>query len=678
VTNANAAAVADICVQLDGLPLAIELAAARSKLLPPQALLARLGHRLAILTSGSRDVPMRQQTLRNTIAWSYDLLDADEQRLFRRLSVFVGGCTFEAIEAICIALDGDNEVGLILDRIASLLDKSLLRQREQEGEEPRFWMLEMLREFALEALTAHGEVEIVQRAHAEYYLALALQLENSPQHPSLKRGLERDYKNLRVALQWTLEQGEMELALNVGGTACGLWNDLGALSEGRAYLEKVLAMSEGIETSARAKALYGAAMLAWFYGDVSQTTMLAKESLALYQQLGDKDGIATCLSRLGLDAIVKGDYERGSALEEQALAIFRELGDQWGVSNVYLRLGHAAFRQKDFARARSLFETSLAMARALGDMSGILYAVGFLGQVAIDLGEYIQAGPLLEESLAMAQELNIKIAIIERLDLLVEVALGQGDLVKAQTLSDEVLMRQKEFGVGGQRQQESVAWGLLVRARIELRKEKYSTARQLFQESLEWVKKCSEVEWNRRVNSFIDLISCCLEGLAQVGTAQDDPVWAARLWGAAETIHEAVGSPMPLQFNERTLYERAVAKARASMGKQAFAAAWAEGRTMTPEQALASEGREMLSAPITTIVTLPARVTSPTVYPDGLTSREAEVLRLLATGLTNIQVAEQLVISPRTVDSHLTSIYSKIGVSTRSAATRYALDHHLV
>ncbi|HCI80618.1 MAG TPA: hypothetical protein DHW02_13110, partial [Ktedonobacter sp.] len=183
-----------------------------------------------------------------TIAWSYDLLTSEEQQLFRRFSVFVGGCTLEAIEALCMTLDGDNEVGQVLDSVASLLDKSLLRQREREGEEPRFWMLETLREFALELLTAHQELKTVQRAHAEYYLALALQLETSSQNLSLERELERDYKNLREALQWALEQGEIELALHVGGTVCGLWNDLGSLNEGRAYMEKVLAMSTGIET----------------------------------------------------------------------------------------------------------------------------------------------------------------------------------------------------------------------------------------------------------------------------------------------------------------------------------------------------------------------------------------------------------------------------------------------
>src|SRR6266581_2918392 len=211
MNHANAPTIAEICARLDGLPLAIELAAARSKVLPPQALLARLGQRLALLTGGARDAPARQQTLRDTIKWSYLLLDAYEQRLFRRISVFVGGCTLEAIEAVCIELDTNATSGQILDRVSSLVDKSLLQQTEQEGEEMRLVMLETIREYGLEMLVASGEMEASQQAHAHYYLALAEEAEpelGGPQQAEWLERLEREHDNQRAAMQWSLEQGE--------------------------------------------------------------------------------------------------------------------------------------------------------------------------------------------------------------------------------------------------------------------------------------------------------------------------------------------------------------------------------------------------------------------------------------------------------------------------------------
>jgi len=258
VTNANAPAVAEICARLDGLPLAIELAAARSKLLPPQALLARLSQRLALLTSGARDVPARQQTLRNTIAWSYQLLDPYERRLFQQLSIFAGGCNLEAIEAICGALpDG---AGQVLEGVTSLLDKSLLQQTEQEGGEPRFVILETIREYGLEQLTASGEMGVAQHAHAAYYLALVEEAEiGGPQQVMWLERLEREHDNLRAALRWLLEQegaGQHEMALRLGSALNGFWYLRGHNSEGRTYLEQALVGGEGVAASARAKALF--------------------------------------------------------------------------------------------------------------------------------------------------------------------------------------------------------------------------------------------------------------------------------------------------------------------------------------------------------------------------------------------------------------------------------------
>jgi predicted ATPase/DNA-binding CsgD family transcriptional regulator len=244
---------AEICVRLDGLPLAIELAAARIKLLPPHALLPRLAHRLQVLTTGSPTLPVRQQTLRRTIQWSYDLLDAWEQRLFRRLSVFHGGCTLEAVEALCAVLDGEGcEAESVLDGVESLIEKSLLRSptlREQE-EEPRLHMLETIREYGLECLTTSGETQIARQAHADYYLAFAEEVEPKlagPEQATWLDRLEHEHENLRMALEWSLERGEaernMEMALRFGGILRRFWLVHGHLSEGRGFLEEVLSVS---------------------------------------------------------------------------------------------------------------------------------------------------------------------------------------------------------------------------------------------------------------------------------------------------------------------------------------------------------------------------------------------------------------------------------------------------
>jgi len=323
MTRDNAATIAEICLRLDGLPLALELAAARVNLLPPQVLLARLAHRLTVLTSGARDVPERRRTLRHTLAWSYQLLDAEEQRLFQRLSVFVGGCTLEAIEAICATLDADTEAGQVLDRVASLIDKSLLQQAEQEGEEPRLVMLEAIREYGLEAIAASGEMGVTRHAHATCYLALAEKAElefDSPKQALWLERLEQEHDNLRAALQWLLEQGgagpSREKALRLGAALMGFWDVRGHRSEGWSFLERALAASAGVAASVRAKALRAAARLDISGGDHDRGKALCEESLALCREFGDKQGAAYSLFLLGGLAWMRSDYVAARLLNE--------------------------------------------------------------------------------------------------------------------------------------------------------------------------------------------------------------------------------------------------------------------------------------------------------------------------------------------------------------------------
>lgn len=332
LTSTNARTVAEICVRLDGLPLAIELAAARMKLLSPRTLLTRLDQPLNVLTGGARDVPARQQTLRNTIKWSYQLLPANEQRLFRWLSVFVSGCSLEAAEAVC-TVSGD-ETGQVLDGIASLVDKSLLqraRQAEEESEDQRLLMLETIRGYGREALEAAGEETAARQAHADYFLHLAEEAEPALKGPQLVDWLERleqEHDNLRAALHYALESGNAEMALRLGIALERFWVVRGQRNEGLAFLQNALAESTEVAATVRAKALLAAGRLAFNQSNYDQGEALAQEGLALFREIGDKRGIALSLNRLGVAAWRRGDFRSARVLLEEDLALFREMGDQ--------------------------------------------------------------------------------------------------------------------------------------------------------------------------------------------------------------------------------------------------------------------------------------------------------------------------------------------------------------
>ena len=493
MTNENAPAVAEICTRLDGLPLAIELAAARIKLLSPQAMLARLENRFKLLTGGAQDLPSRQQTMRGAIAWGYDLLAEDEKGLFRQLSIFVGGCTLEAVEAVCGG-EGDLEID-VLSGVESLLDKSMLRQKEQADGEPRFTMLETIREYGLECLKERGETETLRRRHANFFLALAEGAEpelTGSRQVELLEQLETEHDNLRAALQWMEAGGEIELGLRLAGALWRFWDVHGYLSEGRKWLEGFLgrAQSSSIPASVRAKATNGAGVLAGTQGDFERQDVILQESLALYRELGDKLGVAQSLNNLGSIAYSRGDWERAAALYTESLSLRRELGDKWGIANSLNNLGGVAYSQGDYERAAALYAESLDLRRGLGDRRGIGMSLNNLGEVAQQQGDYERAAALYMESLDLRRELGDKLFIASSLSNLGEVACDQGDCERA-----------------------------------------------------------------------------------------------AQLFGAAEALRETIGSPLPLA--KRHEYERRVAAACDALGQESFAAAWAEGRAMTLEQAIA-------------------------------------------------------------------------------------------
>jgi len=669
MTSANARAIAEICVRLDGLPLAIELAAARVRLLPPQALLARLSQRLAVLTGGARDVPVRQQTLRNTLAWSYDLLDAAEQQLFQRLSVFVGGCTLEAIEAVCTALGDGDGAGIVLDGVASLINKSLLQQTEQKGDEPRLVLLETIREYGQECLSARGEEEVIRRAHAAYYLRLSETAEpevEGPQQALWLERLEEEHDNLRTALQWLVQQGEAsssskDLALRLAAALCTFWLIHGHLREGNHWLERILAGSEGCMAGVRAKALDAAGALAETQGDRDRAERLCKEGLALFRELGDTRGIANTLCRLGGITFARGNRVQARSLAEEALALFEKIGDKRNVAWSLLQLAQMSCKLGAYGQARSLTEEGLALFKGVHKQSGIANALFLLAEVVFLQGDRATARPFLEESLALFRNLNDKGGIADALRLIGQDDLSQGDSAPACESAEESLALFREMG---EREGIIQTQGLLARA-LALQGD-HATAQSLYEEGLEQALTLDDKE----------LMASCLEGLAGVVAAQGERLWAVQLWGVSESLREAMSVPLAPFF--RADYEREVAAARLQLGERAFVVAWALGHTMTPEQALAARERAKTLSSIPGGPSTPLRAKTAATYPAGLTAREVEVLRLVAQGLSDAQVAEQLVISRRTVNWHLTSIYSKLQVSSRSAATRFAMEHRLV
>jgi predicted ATPase/class 3 adenylate cyclase len=652
MTAANARAVAEICVRLDGLPLALELAAARVKLFPPQALLAQLEQRLAVLTSGARDAPVRQQSLRNTLAWSYDLLPAQEQQLFRRLSVFVGGCTLQAIEALCAALDTSNGAGRVVDAVSSLIDKSLLQQTEHDGEEPRFVILETIREYGLECLVMHGEMESTQQAHALYYLALAEEAEpelGGPKQVVWLERLEREYDNLRAALRWSLERGEVggnsEMALRLAGALWRFWEIRDHWRDGRDFLERALAGSKGVAVPVRVKALKAAAHLAFVQSDNERAEALYEECLARCREVGDTAGMALSLRRLGAIAARRGNLVVAILLTEESLALYREVGDKAGIALALNNLASQIGDQGEYARAISLLEEALALFREVGDKEFIAWVLIHLANILfLSQGDPARVHALLKEGLALCRELGSQEDTALALCLLGEVALLQGDTVIARLLLEESVALSGEIGY-----RHGTDESLSLLGGVAASEGDYAAARAFYEESLA-IKR--EVGDNTK-------IPFCLEGLADVVAPQGDPVWAARLWGTAEALREAMGTPLPPVY--RAGSERSVAATRTQLGEKAFVTAWAQGRTMTLEQVLAAQGPVTMPTPTPAEPSSTPAAKPAAAYPDGLTAREVEVLRLVAQGLTDVQIAEQLVISPRTVNNHLTSIAKPCG-----------------
>jgi predicted ATPase/DNA-binding CsgD family transcriptional regulator len=660
LTDENASIITDICTQLDGLPLAIELAASRIKLLSPRALLDRLRSRLDLLSGGMRNLPLRQQTLRNTIKWSYDLLGSNEQRLFRCLSVFSGSFTLLAAEVV-YAASGDMSID-IFDEVFTLVENSLLQPVKQSEGEPRFRMLETIRDFGLESLSECLEKERVQNSHASHFLALAE--ESASESDNAERGhllsrlkLERD--NLRAGFDWFIEREEIEKALRLCDALQWFWEMQGDLNEGRQWLEKALYSNTQVSESQQAHALRLAGKLAYIQGAYGQTERYFRDSIVLFRESGDKHGIAINLNILGFMERSRGRYQAAFALQEESLEIFRELEDQEGITRSLILVGSVLTFQGHFATATMLVEEGLAKARQWGYKNLIGDALNIAATITFFQGQYTTARYLIEESLALHNALQDQRGHAYDLSFLGQIILKQErNHAQAQALIKEALSVFEEFG-----DQRGIAKAHYRLGSVALDREDYQGARAS-------CVQCLAILWEVEDTW---LVAAAIEKLAHIALAQEQAGWAARLCGAAEILRETMSVPLPPI--EHDSYERLLSSIRAKLGDEVFAIIWAEGRAMTPQQAFAS--REGISLhQVYSMTHWVPKVAQINLL--GLTAREMDVLRLVADGLTDAQVAKKLVLSPRTISSHLRSIYNKLSVNSRTSATRFAIENHLV
>jgi predicted ATPase len=530
ITTDNAPAVIELCRRLDGLPLAIELAAARVSLLPPEAMLARLGNRLALLTGGARDLPDRQQTLRATLDWSYGLLSVAERSLFARLAVFMGGWTIEAAKAI---YDIGNEAE-VLQHMSALVDQSLVQQQANIQHEPRFTMLETVRGYALERLEESGELERLRRRHAHYFLKLAEEAERASQGPLQGAWLDRledDHDNLRAALAWSLTtQGDTEMGLQLTGALSHFWYVREHHSESRMWLQSALERASG-PTAARAKVLVGAGRLAWFQGELARANKLVEESLTLYQDLGDDAGAAFALLVLGRTAVSQGNRGRGEALVEESLALLRQQGNMWGIARALIVLGDGALFEGNVDRATAKFQESLAICQDLENAEGVALSLLYLGRAAHLRGDDVRSNTLLKESLVVFKDLGDSRGVAEVLLEMGRVAHAQRNDTRALALCRESLILSRKLDNKSQ-------------------------------------------------------IAFCLTTLAGVIRSTGHAARAARLFGAAEMLLESLDAV--LDPGGSLVYDSDLAAARLQLGEEAFEEARAKGRAMTVEQAVAN------------------------------------------------------------------------------------------
>jgi predicted ATPase/DNA-binding CsgD family transcriptional regulator len=677
LTPENAPEVVEICRRLDGLPLAIELAAARVKVLTAKALLDRLTNRLQVLTSGDRDLPARLQTMRDAIAWSHDLLTETERALFRRLAAFAGGFTLEAAEAVAsraVEESSSREAGAVnsstprlldsstsvLDGIADLVDESLVRQFEGPEGETRFDMFQTIHEFAVEQLAASAEEESVRHGHADYFASLGEQASaelTGPHQVAWLDRLEVEHDNFRAALEWAIGREDAALAQRIAGPLWRFWWTRGHLNEGRQWLERAVALGDATPTAARTAALYGAGALAELQADYERAVLRYRESRDAAATLGEQRLVAQAVDALGNVAHDRGDYEESIRLHQEAQVLFRQAGDRRGLAGCLHNLGTVYYYQGDVARAEALYGESLALLRAIGDERAVSVILGNLGVLAFARGDHERARQLHEESVRLLRGIGDELAAANALTNLGETLQQLGDLAQATALNEEALVVFNEFGV-----KRNAGMALYNLGQVAHAQGDGALAARRLADGLALL-------WEMR-----DLASTAqvMEALGVEASALGDPRLGARLLAAADALLASIGARRV--ENERVEHDANVATVRAAAGDVAFAAAWAEGEAASVEAMVAAA------------LTVPALATAAPDDPAdqeaarraGLTRRELDALRLFVAGKSNHEIAAALAIGVPVATTLVANLYTKLGADSRAGVTAYAFKNGLV
>ena len=527
VSSSNAPAVVQVCLRLDGIPLALELAAARVKVLTVEQIATRLDDRFRLLTGGSRTVVPRHQTLRAAMDWSYDLLSDTEKSMLRRLSVFAGGWTLEAAESVCS--EGEIEASSVLDWLTQLVDKSLITV-DVQGSEARYRLLETVRQYGQERLQESEESRGALSRHRDFFLALAEAAEPHVRVAAVEwlTRLECEHENLRAALEWSLRNGDEETNLRLVGALAWFWIRRLHYVEGQKWLKEVLERSTRAPTAYLARALLGSAALTWSLGDYKRAAEPAEAALTLYRQLKDEGGLALSAYVSGIVHMARGHYAEAAALLEESLERYRRLDDWWGIASSLRHGGQVAARSGNYGLAETLLEESVRLYRESGNDLGVAWALRHLGMAAVNQRDYRRAKDLLTQSLALFQ---------------------QGD------------------------DTEGVAYSLAGLGSVARHEAANDRAAGLCREGLT-LSRAIRSQW-----ASVE----CLFGLA-ASVSQVDPDRAVRLFGVAEAWREAIDYLLPV--TERAEFEQVLAAARAALSEEAFDSAWTSGHAMTREQAI--------------------------------------------------------------------------------------------